>query len=58
MRRRQAPPGRTSISQDSGVKSCGAHQRDACRMSVQAANTRSRGAGDVARQDELVGDRL
>src|SRR5688572_72315 len=44
MRRNQAPPGRTSISQATRVKPFGPHQRARCSGCVQALNTRVRGA--------------
>src|SRR5215471_17971528 len=42
----QAPPGRTSIWHAMVVKPCGPHQRAAIAWSVQARNTRSRGASN------------
>src|SRR2546430_12691244 len=44
MRKRKAPPGRTSIVQDGVVKPCGPHQRTSRSASVQALKTRGRGA--------------
>src|SRR5258708_34974385 len=44
MTMRQAPPGRTSISQTGFVKPCGPHHCAICFGSVHAFHTRSRGA--------------